>query len=275
MKEASLMESASERHFDYFGRMWKLRYFLFSLVGNDLRSRYRRSFLGIGWSLVRPLSMTLILCLVFQKMFPGSIQEYAPFVLIGMTTWQFLTETILGGCQCFTRGGSAYIRQQPVPLALFPLRTVLGCSFHSLVAFGVGLAVTWCFKGFGNPVPLLFLIPSMALFFLLGWFMAILAGIAQVHFPDTSHLLEISFQFLFYLTPIVYPPEYLHTRSRLAWIIRCNPFTYLLDLVRQPVVYNQLPSLQSIQVALVFISLMGLLAYTALKKTERTLVFWI
>jgi lipopolysaccharide transport system permease protein len=268
------MDEGKTRRAGYFQRLWKLRFFLFSLVGSDLRARYRRSVLGIGWSLVRPLSITLVLCVVFQKVFQVESDNYPPFVLIGMTVWQFLTESMLGGCRCFANG-SSYIRQQPIPLVLFPLRTVLGTGFHALVAFAVGLAITWYFLGFGNLPVLYALLPSMVVLFTMGLFLAILCGILQVHFPDTCHMLEIVLQFLFYLTPIIYPLEKLEGRGRLVGLVQLNPFCYVLDLVREPIVYGRYPALQSVAVGLACVSVLGVLACLCLKKFERTLVFWV
>src|SRR2546422_491868 len=54
---------------NYLQRMWNLRFFLFSLVGMDLRARYKRSMFGFFWSLIRPLSMTAIFCVVFCPLF--------------------------------------------------------------------------------------------------------------------------------------------------------------------------------------------------------------
>ena len=68
----------------YLNGIWKCRHFWMSLVRHDLRTRYRRSFLGIAWSLLHPLCMTAILCLVFHKLFHQSVTEYAPQVLAGL-----------------------------------------------------------------------------------------------------------------------------------------------------------------------------------------------
>src|SRR5688572_18501596 len=68
----------------YLQRMWKLRYFLLSLVGMDLRARYKRSILGVGWSLVRPIAMTVVLCVVFCQLFGQGVRDYAPFLLCGL-----------------------------------------------------------------------------------------------------------------------------------------------------------------------------------------------
>jgi ABC-type polysaccharide/polyol phosphate export permease len=218
--------------------------------------------------------MTVVLCVVFQKLFKANMADYAPFVLVGVTVWQFLTESILAGCRCFT-SSNAYIRQQPIPLVLFPLRTVLGTGFHALIAFAVGLTVTWYFKGFGNLPVLYSLLPSMVILFLVGLFLAILCGTFQVHFPDTNHLLEIVLQFLFYLTPIIYQPDSLRDRGKLSWLIHLNPCCYILDLVRYPVVDGRCPPLQSVVVGLACVGGLGLLAYMCLRRFERTLVFWL
>ena len=53
----------------YLSAMWRCRYFWMSLVKIDLRTRYRRSVIGLGWSLLRPLLMTTIMCLVFRRIF--------------------------------------------------------------------------------------------------------------------------------------------------------------------------------------------------------------
>ena len=61
----------------YLLAIWQCRYFWLSLVRMDLRTRYRRSFLGIGWSLLHPIAMTAIICLVFCRLFHLPVAEMA------------------------------------------------------------------------------------------------------------------------------------------------------------------------------------------------------
>jgi lipopolysaccharide transport system permease protein len=264
------MEATAVPSFDYFRRIWMLRWFWYSLVQNDLHTRYRHSFLGVGWSLARPLGLTLVFCIVFGQLFRIPIEDYAPFVLVGLTLWQFLVENIMSGCRTFNAGAS-YIRQQSVPLAIFPLRTALGAAFHTGAALLLGLVVTWYFKGFGNLSVLPIILPSMVLLFMLGWSLAILCGLAQTHFPDTCYILELGLQFLFYLTPIIYRPGTLQLR----WVVDCNPLWSVLELVRQPILYGQLPPLYNVVVSLAFVGVLATLAIVCLRRLERTLVFWI
>jgi lipopolysaccharide transport system permease protein len=268
------MDATAAPSFQYFRRIWDLRYFWFSLVHNDIYTRYRRSFLGIGWSMARPIGMTIVFCVIFPSLLGVPRGEYAPFVLVGLCCWQFLTETILSGCHTF-RTGAAYIRQQRVPLAIFPLRTTLGAAFHTGLALILGLGVTWFFKGFANLPVLWTLVPSLLLLFMLGWALAIIGGLANTHFPDTCHLLELVLQFLFYLTPIIYRPGNLLMHSQASWIVDWNPMWSVLELIRQPVLYAQLPPVYNVAVALSFVAAAVALATVCLKKLERTLVFWV
>src|SRR5208283_3346002 len=94
----------------YLADIWRCRYFWLSLVKMDLRTRYRRSVLGLGWSLLHPIAMTTILCIVFQRIFHVDLRDYAPRVLSGLTFWNYLVSVTILGCQCFFHG-EAYIRQ--------------------------------------------------------------------------------------------------------------------------------------------------------------------
>ena len=85
----------------YLRAVWGCRYFWLSLVRMDLRTRYRRSVLGLGWSLLQPLTMTCVLCVVFQQWSKLPMEDYAPHVLSGLVCWNFLLASAVVGCQCF------------------------------------------------------------------------------------------------------------------------------------------------------------------------------
>jgi lipopolysaccharide transport system permease protein len=259
---------------DYLRRIWKLRYFWGSLVRTDVARRYRHSFLGIGWSLVRPLGLTVLFCGVFGQLFAQDVAEYAPYLLMGLTLWQFLSESALIGCHCFQHGG-VYLRQQPLPLAIFPLRVVLGTGFHAAIALALAVTLVVCLKGPPPVTALASLVPGMLLLFLLGWFVAMLCGLLHAHFPDTHHLLELVLQVVFYLTPILYPPDSLRQRLRLAWLFEINPLGCLLEMVRAPLVGGEVPPARAVLLATAFVACVGVIACAALRRCERTLIYWI
>ena len=256
----------------YLAAIWRCRFFWLSLVKMDLRTRYRRSILGLGWSLLHPIAMTIILTAVFYNLFGiGDIGEYAPFVLAGLATWNYIVTATSQGCQCFFQGES-YIRQYPAPLAIYPLRTALGGTVHFLLALIVVIALAWYFKGFANLPYLVWLVPNVFLLFIFAWSIATLAGIANVHFQDTQHLTEVGFQMLFYATPILYNKERLNL-DFLKGVLDFNPLASLLQLIRDPILTSQAPSGGTYAVACTTVLIAFLAAARMLTRQQKRLIF--
>jgi ABC-type polysaccharide/polyol phosphate export permease len=255
----------------YLAAIWKCRYFWMSLVKMDLRTRYRRSVLGIGWSLLHPLAMTAILCGVFSQIFSEDVRGYCPYLLSGLAFWNFINAAIRDGCHSLFQG-EAYIRQYPAPIAIYPLRIALGGCFHFFLAFLVVLLLTGVLSGFSNPLALLSLLPCLVLFFLLAWSLAILAGFANVYFPDTQHLSEVVLQIFFYATPILYPPNIIKNRW-VAGVLHYNPLTPFLRILREPILNGTLPSPTVYAVACGIVLVVGCAAVTALARLQRRLIF--
>ena len=179
--------------------------------------------------------MTCILCAVFSLMFHQELTNYAPYLMAGLTFWQFLMTTSLQGCDCFFTG-EGYIRQHPAPMAIYPLRTMLGAAFHFSLGFLLVLVLTNICHGVGfvGVLPLLSLIPTLLLMLIFGWSLAILFGLATVRFRDLKHICEVGFQGMFYLTPIMIPwdkYQELLQRRTIGWLFRLNPLTPFLDLL--------------------------------------------
>jgi lipopolysaccharide transport system permease protein len=257
----------------YTSAMWRCRYFWLSLVRMDLRTRYRRSMLGLGWSLLHPIAMTTVICIVFHKLFNMPIADFGPFLLSGLTTWNFLAATVSQGCETFF-GAESYIRQHPAPLAIYPLRTVLGAAFHFGLALLVVLLLTWWFKGFANLAAILTLIPSFLLLLVLGWSLSVLAGFAHLMFCDMKHLLDVVLQIMFYATPIFVPPSELERRG-LGWLVEYNPAAAILDLVRQPVLNGNFPTLRSCAFVSGVTVVMFVLAVLTLARLQKRLILYL
>ncbi|HET6879810.1 MAG TPA: ABC transporter permease [Pirellulales bacterium] len=259
--------------FGYTAAVWQCRYFWLSLVKKDLRTRYRRSVLGIGWSLLHPIAMTTVICTVFHKLFEMPVADYGPFLLSGITTWSYLSTTVTQGCETFYNGES-YIRQYPAPLAVYPLRTVLGAAFHFGLALLVVLLLTWWFRGFANLTAITSLVPTLVLYMVLGWSLATLSGLAHVRFSDVKHLLDIGLQIMFYATPIFFPPDAMKERG-LAWLIDYNPAAVMLEMIRQPILNGTFPTARAWLAASSITAVAFTLAVIALVRLQKRLIFYL
>jgi lipopolysaccharide transport system permease protein len=265
-----LRRGASES-LGYLRGVWEYRYFWMSLVKAELQRRYRRSTLGLGWSLLQPICMTLVLAAVYRRLFGMGFAEFAPILLTGLSFWNFVSSTTLLGCSSLLSAES-YIRQQCVPLAIFPLRTVLTAGFHFLVSLSVTLVFVWLIQGPANPLTLLALVPTLLLLFLFGWSVAILVGLAHVYFADTQHLAEVGLQVLLYLTPVLYPPALL-AQTRLAFLLHASPLALFLELLRLPILDGAWPPLSLYAEACAVVALFAGLASWTLARLEHRLVF--
>lgn len=258
---------------EYLKGVWRSRYFWLSLVKMDLELRYRRSMLGIGWSLLHPLASALVLCVAFYELFHTSIREYVPFLMTGLAWWSYTSAVTIQGCQCFVDAES-YIRQHSIPMAVYPLRVALGSMIHFLISLIVVVAMVWYFRGYGNLRALAFLPVSLILLLVFGWSIAVIGGYVNSVFRDIQHLTTIAFQALFYMTPIIYPPESL-AHTRLGQLVRLNPLMPFLDSIRQPVLEGRIPGLASFALAGLCTLALAVTAVLLLRRVQRQVILYL
>lgn len=256
---------------EYMAGIWNSRYFWLALVRMDLRSRYRRSALGMGWSLLQPLAMTCVLCMVFHTLFGIDIKTYGAYLLIGLSFWQFISNCVMQGCQCFFSAES-YIRQQPQPMLIYPLRVVLASGFHFVLSLGFSILMCWVLIGFDNLPVLPVLVPVLIMIFLLGLSLAMISSVANVYFPDTQHLAEVGLSILFYMTPVIYTKDLLAKRG-MDWLIDISPLANALELLRTPVLYGEMFSMWRLGMAAGTIGVLCIVASAIFFRRQRTLIF--
>lgn len=255
----------------YLGSVWGCRRFWLSLVVNDLRLRYRRSVLGVGWSLLHPLTSALVMGLVFSQIFKIPIREFLPYILSGLACWSYLTGAVTSGCQSYVQA-EPYIRQHPLPLAVYPLRTTLGALIHFLIALTMVFLIASLFSPPHNTLAVGLLLPAIVLYLLFGWAVAILAGFVNTVFRDLQHILDIVFQIVFYLTPIMYPPNAL-AGTPVGWVLSYNPLVPFLRLIREPLLAGQMPSLKCYAVVAGVTAVVLVAAMTSLHYQQKRIIF--
>jgi len=255
--------------------IWDHRAFWMSLVTMDLRVRYRRSILGVGWSLMNPVLMTIVFCVVFGAWFNNpDWRRYGPYFLAGLTLFDLVRSCALLGCQTFFKNES-YIRQCPLPLAIYTLRTTLGAIIHFLVALAV-VIMSVAILTPDQILPMLrhcwILIPGLLMLFMFCWSLSILSSFMTVYFQDTQQLLEVLFQVFFFLTPIMYPVQLIVDRG-LGILLSINPVVTFLELIRMPIVTGEMPSEWVFMKAFIIVSMFGTMAVGTIAWLERKLIF--
>ncbi|HJZ90115.1 MAG TPA: ABC transporter permease [Gemmataceae bacterium] len=254
--------------------VWKFRHFWLSLAGMDLRVRYRRSALGLGWSLLNPVVMTVVFCVAFASWLGnGDWRTAAPYYLAGLVVWDFVKHSAVQGSLTLLRN-EPYIRQSPLPAAVYTLRTSLGVNVHFLIALVVVIAASAVLNT-DHLTPFYALwsvVPAVVLLSAFCWAVTALCAIANVFFHDTQHLAEVGFGICFFLTPIIYPKDRLTERG-LGFVADANPVVAFLDVIRDPLLTGVPPTTLAFAkvVGISFVAVVATVA--AFARFERRLVF--
>jgi lipopolysaccharide transport system permease protein len=271
---------------NYIKRIWEYRYFWMSLVRADLKRRYRRSILGMGWSLISPVAMTAVLCVVYRKILNVDLVTFAPYLLAGLATWGFLNSVVVAATTCF-RFAEAYIRQEPAPMMIYPLRAVLGAAFHAGISLGLAVVVAFIASFFAEPEQLrgplsLAFLPSFIAGLLILVFFCLAVGsliaVAASYFPDLTHLSEIGMQMLFFLTPVIWPKRLLlqgpegEARGYSVYLLN-NPLAAIVDVVREPILTGDFAEGRAYAIAVGTTLFMWVLVAFVYRRCEHKIIY--
>lgn len=218
------------------------RFLLATLVGRDLKVRYKRSVLGVLWTMVNPLLMMIVLTIVFSSIFRFSAEHFTIYFLSAFILWTFFAQTTTWATACLL-GYAPLIRKIYVPKEVFILATVLSGLVNLLISL-LPLAAIMLVVRHPFSASLAFLPVSivLALCFALGVSM-LLAGIC-IEFNDVVQIYQAALLAWMYMTPVVYPLEAVPEKYR--WIMFANPMTYLVEVFRAPIYYGVLPGTRSL-----------------------------
>ncbi len=200
-----------------FREVFRYRWLLQNLVKRDVKVRYRNSVLGIIWSLLNPLLMMLVFSLIFGKLMPREDIRLDPiFFLVALLPWQFFTGSLISGTVS-TRTSSNMIKKIYFPRELLPTSALLSNMVNFMLAFIV-LAVFLYASGIGITVHALW-VPAILvtqLIFMLG--LALILSALNVFYRDVIMILDVLLLAWFFLTPILYPLEWLGTEQTIMGI---------------------------------------------------------
>ncbi len=209
--------------------IWRYRDLLQLLVANSIKTRYKRSVLGVLWTLLNPLLTTIVLTVALSQLFRFQIENYPVYLLSSLIAWNFFSQTVTQVMSTLI-WGSHLMKRIYVPRAVFPI-SVIGNGLVNLFLALIPLFVIMLFVH----QPLywtLGLLPFAVL--LLTMFTAgvsLLLATLAVYFVDLVEMVKILLMAWFYLTPIIYPLE--AVPPKYAWLLRLNPMSYLIEIFRQ------------------------------------------
>jgi ABC-2 type transport system permease protein len=187
------------------------RELLIALLGRELAGKYKGSFLGLGWTLVRPLVMLFIYSVVVGQFLGAArnVEQFAIFVFIGLLFWNLISESISMGSTSMTING-ALLKKVWFPREVLPLTSFAVAAVNFLVQFGVLIFAFLIFSSWPQIGNLLYLIPVILIVFPVSFGMSLIFSVLNVRFRDTQYIVEVGLMLGFWLSPILYPWTFAH-----------------------------------------------------------------
>jgi lipopolysaccharide transport system permease protein len=234
-------------------KSWNLAYtrdLLRELIMRDIKLRYKRSVLGIIWSLLNPLMQLLILSLIFRIVLPLDIPNYNTFLFTGLLVWTWFQTSLYAATGAIV-DNRELIRRPGFPAGILPVVTVATNFIHFLLALPILLAFLVI-----SGIPLSSALLALPFLFVVQFLftLSLVYFIAPIHvrFRDTQYLLGIVLLLGFYLSPVFYeasaiPPRY-------QYIYRLNPMVTLIESYRTVLMQGRMPGIYSL-LLLVIISM--------------------
>lgn len=175
------------------------------LVKTDFKLRYQGSFLGVAWSVLKPLMLFVVMYLVFAKFLriSDNTPTYPVVLLLGICSWQFVTETVSTGLRSIVDRGDL-LRKVHFPNII----VVVSASIGALISLGINYVVVIIFAIFSHVQftwRVLFLPLNVLELYLIALSMALIFATCYVYFRDIAHIWEVLQQIIFYAMPIIYP----------------------------------------------------------------------
>ncbi len=249
------------------------RFILSQLVGRDFKNKYRRSVLGVAWSVLNPLLMMIVMAAVFSNFMRvgGDIPNFPLYLIIGNVTFTLLSDSSSAGMASIIDNASL-LKKVKINRIVFPLEKVL----FALVNFAFSLiAVAIVMLWFQIPLSWNVLFVPLFLIYLVGFCAGLSMALSalSVFFRDVMHLWSVVLIAWTYLTPIFYSisilPEFMQR------LIVYNPMYQYITYLREILLYQQTPSLMQNVICLACSAIVFGIGWLIFKSSERKFILYI
>ena len=211
----------------------KYRALIDQLVQRDIKTKYRRSVLGLLWTVLNPLLMMTVLSIVFSYFFSryGDVENFPVYLLCGQVIFNFFNESTSIAMGSIVHSGEL-IKKVYVPKYLFPITKVMSSGVNLLSSMIALVIVMVATRSRVTPTVLLAVFPLLyVLLFSTG--VSLFLSAAAVSFRDLMHLYSVVTTAWMYLTPVIYPMSILDGAPKWAvFIINANPLTAVIKIFR-------------------------------------------
>ena len=217
--------------------LFEYRDLVAQLISRAIKTRYKRSVLGVAWTMLNPLLTMIVLTVVFSQVFRFSTEYYPVYVLSGVMAWSFFSGTTTAAMGEMVWGGGLLNRIY-VPKAVFAV-AALGTSIVNLGLSLIPLFLIALVLGVPLKLTVFAMLPAILLLSMFSLGIGLLLSTAVVYFADMLPVYDVLLTMWMYMTPIIYPIEILP--PVLVPFFKLNPMYVMVEAFRQPLMYGTIP----------------------------------
>lgn len=255
-------------------------FILKQLVSKDFKIKYRRSFLGVAWSVLNPLLMMIVMAIVFTTIFAqgrnGSVtpEMYPLYLIVGNVTFAVMSDSTSQALSSIIQA-SSLLKKVKVHRFVFPVQKVL----FSLVNFAFSLIAVAIVMLWFHVVPTwhLLLLPVcliLLMFFCMG--VGLLLSAATVFFRDVMHLWSVVLTAWTYFTPIFWTIDYILKMPHILRVLMyANPMYNYLQFMRDIFLFQTCPTPLEFGLCVAWAVIAMAIGYTVFHKNEHKFILYI
>ncbi|MBQ3918665.1 MAG: ABC transporter permease [Oscillospiraceae bacterium] len=223
-------------YIDTFRKYWGLT---LQLAKNKISLKYRRSYLGMLWSLLNPLLTMIVLTVVFSTMFKNRIENFPIYLMCGRLIFDFNSEATRNALGSVV-GNSSLIKKIYVPKYVFPMSNVIASMVNMLFSF-IALILVMIFTHLTPRWTMLFFWVPMVYVTMFSLGLGLILSAINVFFRDIKHLYGVLLTLWTYLTPLFYPVEALSEGLQKG--MKFNPLYHYIVMLRGMFLEGTMPTL--------------------------------
>lgn len=253
------------REFKQYGNLFA------ELVRKGIKLKYRRSYLGIVWSMIEPLLTMIVLTLVFGTLLGHHGREFPVYILSGRLIYTLFSQSTTTALKSI-RQNEGMIKKVYVPKYLYPLSGIVFNYILFLISLAVLALVSLVLRVFPTPRIFLIAVPLFVLF-LLSVGVGMLLATVGVFFRDVEYLWNVGLMLVMYTCAIFYYPERI-LDSSVSWILRYNPLFCIISNFRS-CIFGEYMDVGMLLYALAFAVICIVIGGIAFDKNEDKFILYI
>ena len=248
-----------------FKELYEYRQLLKSNISKEVRGKYKGSFLGVLWSFVNPLLMTLVYAIVFPFLLKSSQPHYTTFIVIAIIPWTWFTYTIMSGTNTFLVN-AGIIKKVYFPREILPISIVTSGLINYLISCII-IGIFLLFSGIGFSVYILYLPLIVLIQYMLQLGIIFITSSIDVYIRDAEYIINFIVQMVFYATPVLYSIDMFPEKFR--WILRLNPLATIIESYRNIFYYKTNPDFKMLGITFIVSLIILIVGYAIFEKLKK------